>query len=216
MDQQWALIVAGGEPIPASVLDDLGTPAYIVAADSGLDRAVALGISPDLVVGDLDSADQSLLERAIASGVTVDRHPVDKDASDLELALESVADRGIDRAILIGGTGGRLSHFIANALLLGRPRRLDLEWRTGGARVRALQSGDRQVFPVAYGELVSLLPLLDPTQARSTGLRWDLGDRPLELGSTRGISNEIIATTATVTVMSGRLLSIHERNLDET
>ena len=52
---KWALIVAGGNPVKTAVLSHLDEPSWVVAADSGLDQAYRLGISPDLVVGDMDS-----------------------------------------------------------------------------------------------------------------------------------------------------------------
>ena len=59
----------------------------MIAADSGLDHATALGFAVDLVVGDLDSADPAAVDAAVAAGAAVERHPEAKDATDLELAL---------------------------------------------------------------------------------------------------------------------------------
>ena len=56
---------------------------YVIAADSGMDHALALGVEVDLLVGDLDS----VLPESIPLAKRVERHPWDKDVTDLELAL---------------------------------------------------------------------------------------------------------------------------------
>ena len=64
--------------------------AFVIAADSGLEHAAALGLSVDVLVGDLDSASASAVRAAEAAGVRIERHAVDKEATDLELAPLSV------------------------------------------------------------------------------------------------------------------------------
>jgi thiamine pyrophosphokinase len=76
------LVFAGGDPPPRSVLAEMASPDYVIAADSGLDHAVRLGVAVDLLVGDLDSVSAD----AIALAASVQRHPVDKDATDLAIA----------------------------------------------------------------------------------------------------------------------------------
>ena len=209
----WALIVAGGRSISPAVLDRVGKPAWVAAADSGLDHAYALGLEPDLVVGDMDSVSEAGLARARAAGVQIELHPVDKDATDLEPAIDAVAAAGFARAKIIGGTGGRLSHTLANALILTVDRGIRLEWLTSHARISALRSGETGTFDRAEGTLLSLFPIGDRVICSSTGLRWPLAPVELVAGSTRGISNEILAADeATVSVTAGCILLVHERN----
>jgi thiamine pyrophosphokinase len=205
-----ALIIAGGKTVKRPVLTRLDSPAWIVAADSGLDEAVRLGIRPDMVIGDMDSVSTSALADAEASGVEIVRHPEDKDATDLELAIDAVAAAGYARAQIIGGTGGRMAHTLANAMLLTRVRGLALEWVISRARISALRTGETASYHNADGALVSVLAVGGPARCTSTGLRWQLDPKPLQPGSTRGISNEIETSPATVTVIEGQVLIIHE------
>src|SRR5438093_11623178 len=116
-----ALVFAGGDPLPRHAHDDLPPPDLVVAADSGIEHAVAAGYHVDLVVGDLDSADPRTVSAARAAGAVVEHHPEAKDATDLELALAAVRDRDCTRAIVVGGHGGRGDHLLANALHLTSP-----------------------------------------------------------------------------------------------
>lgn len=212
---EWALIIAGGRTIQVDLLDRLDRPACIIAADSGLDHAFALGLRADVVVGDMDSVTDTALARATDDGITIERHPADKDATDLELAIDAAATRGFGHATIIGGTGGRFAHTLANALLLTRANHIRLDWLTTHARITALRAGESGEFDETEGPLLSVLAVGGPARCSSSGLRWPLDKTPLRPGSTRGISNEIITAEASVTVEEGCLLVIHERTIND-
>lgn len=209
-----ALIVAGGDPIDPAVAAILPSNPYVVAADSGLDQAMRLGLEPSVVVGDMDSVSPIALARAVARGVTLERHPVDKEATDLELALRHVAKGTWDSIIVLGGEGGRLDHLLANALLLAAEpfAALPIEWWTASTVVTV--AGPRH--PVrrrcAPDETVSLIAVGGPASGVTTsGLRWALEAATLPSGSTRGISNTTTTYDFTVSATSGVLLVVHER-----
>jgi thiamine pyrophosphokinase len=207
-----ALIIAGGNPIKDAVVARLRQHAWVVAADSGLDQADRLGIRPDLIVGDMDSVSATALAQAEAAGIAIERHPTAKDASDLELAVDAARAHGYDSATIIGGTGGRLAHTLANALLLTRDNDIELEWLTSTATIRSLASGAGHHFPASEGPLLSIIAVSGPAVCASTGLRWALDGKPLQVGATRGISNEIIEPIATVTVHQGVVITVHEKD----
>ena len=208
----WALIIAGGKPVQPSLAERLDEPDWIVVADSGLDQANRLGLKADLVIGDMDSVQPASLASAEKAGIEIRRYPEDKDATDLELAIDAAAAAGFSRATIIGGTGGRMAHTMANAMLLLQERTIELDWLTSRARITALRNGQEETYPDTDGPLLSVLAIGGPVRCHSTGLKWPLADAPLIPGSTRGISNEIVDHTATVRVSSGRALIIHERN----
>ncbi|MDX1689779.1 MAG: thiamine diphosphokinase [Acidimicrobiia bacterium] len=211
MPRQPVVIVAGGDAAPASVAEALPADAFVIAADSGLHTANDLGLRPDLVVGDLDSADPAAIAAARDAGVPVETHPADKDATDLELALEAAADRGLGPAVVIGGASlDRIDHFIANALLMAADRFATLEptWLVKGREVHVVRS--EATIRGTEGDIVTLLPVGGPARGvRTKGLRWALDDETLEAGSTRGVSNVLERPEATVSVESGVLIAIH-------
>lgn len=209
-----AVIIVGGEPIDAAVLGRLPSPRYVIAADSGLDHALALGLQPDVVIGDMDSVGREVLDAAVAAGVPVERHPRDKDATDLELAFQHAQARGHDHAVLLGGYGGRLSHMLGNALALVADAlsEISVEWHVNAATVYVVRHGAPLTVRGGEGDLVSLLAAGGPAEGVTTsGLRWRLDDEDLAPGSTRGISNRIINDRATVALRRGVVLAVHER-----
>jgi thiamine pyrophosphokinase len=208
-----AVVFAGGDPVPEEVRDLLPRDALVVAADSGLDLARWLGVPVDLVVGDFDSADPEAVAAAAAAGARLERHPVDKDATDLELALDAVAGLGRSPVVVVGGAGwDRLDHLVANVLLVASPRYapLRLRWWVKGAEVSPVHG--RLDVTGAPGDLLTLLAVGGPAAGvTTTGLRWPLLGETLLPGSTRGVSNELTAATASVTVEAGALVAVLTR-----
>jgi thiamine pyrophosphokinase len=202
-----AVIVIGGDSIPLEALDEIPDRRWVLAADSGLDQAVAVGLHVDFVVGDMDSVDSKTLE---AHRGPVDLHPVDKDATDFELALDHAVERpNIERIIVLGGRGGRIDHFLANAAVIASDRyaNCEIEWIAGAARIVVVRH-HAQLHGVP-GQTVSLLPAGgDVTGVTTSGLRWELNSEDLAFGSTRGVSNTFARPFATVGITSGCLLAV--------
>jgi thiamine pyrophosphokinase len=205
-----ALVFAGGVPVDGEVaarLPDAGVT--VIAADSGVEHALALGRGVDLVVGDFDSADPAAVDAATAGGAEVRRYPADKDQSDLELALHAAGAGGATRVIVVGGYGGRLDHFLANALLLASPSfaELHIEALVGDALITVIHRDVR--LSGTPGDLCSLLAVGGTARGvRTGGLRFPLDGEDLLPGSTRGVSNEFIEPVATVSLEHGALLAV--------
>ena len=221
-----ALLVGNGHVPPraclaADVFDDVG---LIVAADGGALRCRALGLRPDLVVGDFDSADAAAIEALARAGVEIRRVPAEKDESDLELALRAAIERGARRVITLGALGGpRVEHALAAIWLLAQAAAegVDLSIVDDRSVLRALVGGSAAGAPAyvevrgAPGDFVSLFPFGGDADGVSTvGLRYPLRNEPLRAGPSRGLSNELLVPVATVSCRGGRLLIVHTRRSD--
>ncbi|NNF87118.1 MAG: thiamine diphosphokinase [Acidimicrobiia bacterium] len=209
MDTKTVLVFAGGDgvelrrPLPAAD--------YVIAADSGLDLAISLGVEVDLLIGDLDSVSPDGLAAARAAEMEIEQHPADKDATDLELSLAAAVRHGAARIVVVGGGGGRIDHLLANAMLLASPgwAEIDVEWLVDAAHIVAIRH--EATIDGAPGDLLTLLAIGEPADGVSTeGLRYELSDDVLLASSTRGVSNEFMAPSVGVRVRNGVLLAIHQ------
>jgi thiamine pyrophosphokinase len=202
---------------PAELVDpDIPADAFVIAADSGVELAQALGRRIDLAVGDFDSVDLEALAAAEAAGAVVERHPAAKDATDLELALESAASRDPVEIVVVGGGGGRLDHLVAGLLALAGEASAHVPVRAqlGPARVHVVRPSSPVLLRGRPGELVTLLPVHGAAHGVTTdGLLYPLRAESLEPGSTRGVSNEMTATAATVGVAAGVVLAVQPGEL---
>jgi thiamine pyrophosphokinase len=208
VSEEVVVVVSGGEPPDplAAFAAPLGVP--LVAADRGLEHALALGLEVTVAVGDFDSASPESVAVAESAGTRIERHPQEKDATDFELALDAAATMDPKRILVLAGDGGRLDHLLSTLLLLGSER-------YAGAQVDALM-GTAWVHVVrgsralegSPGELVTLLPLGRAEAVTTEGLMYPLRGETLEAGSSRGVSNVFEAEAARVSVERGVLLAI--------
>jgi thiamine pyrophosphokinase len=204
-----AVVFAGGDAPTPATLADIVPGTLLIAADSGLGHARAAGLVVDVVVGDLDSVDPADLNAAIADGASVEGHPADKDATDLELAIGTARARGAERVVVVGAGGGRLDHFFANVLLLASPVFADIEIEARFDDTIAMVVRDSVAISGRPGEVVTLLPLGGPARGiRTDGLRWVLAGEDLLPGTSRGVSNELVAPSARITLEDGVLLVV--------
>lgn len=179
---------------------------FIIAADGGLDELYALGLTPDLIVGDFDS-----LAGALPEGVETFRHPVMKDATDMELAVREAVRRGAERVVIYGGTGGRLDHTVANIqLLVFLARRGIRGYLTGsGWTVTALNERD-MVFPAGLAGTVSVFAYSGEARVTETGLLYALEGYMLTDDTPLGVSNSFTGGEARVEVSHGTAIVMWE------
>ena len=181
----------------------------VIAADGGLDRATALGLDVDVVIGDLDSVSAGALAAAEAAGARVVRHPEAKDATDLELALDEAVRLGARSVLLVASAEGRLDHLLGSLVLLGAEpyAAIELDAIVGDALVHVVR-GERALRG-SPGELLSLIAVGGPaTGVVTSGLDFPLASETLRPGSSRGLSNVFTATEARVALDAGVLLAI--------
>ena len=165
-----------------------------------------LGISPDLIVGDMDSYDGNVDKFSCK----IISFPREKNKTDTEIAMEFARDISPGEIIIIGALGRRFDHSLGNVHLLfkgftmGIPvviidsyQRIDLVWK------------DLYIDSGKAGGVISLIPFSSEVKGIVTsGLKYPLENDTLYHGETRGISNEILQIPFSITVKSGLLLVI--------
>lgn len=188
------VVVIGGGPLSARAVTDVLPDATIIAADSGLDHAVAAGLRPTVLIGDLDSISAHGKMWAYAHELEIDQHPVDKGSTDTELALVRAAATEADTLLVFGAAGDRFDHALGTVAALGNPVlarfetvRLVLDETT----IYVLHAGRSVTVDLPEGSSFSLIALHGACRGvQVTGARWPLTDAAFEPSSTLGISNE--------------------------
>jgi thiamine pyrophosphokinase len=205
------LVITGGAPLDDVAVRAASGAARVVAADGGLDHALAAGITPDILVGDLDSISAAGLEWATAN-IPVERHPTDKAATDTELALSCAAAIAPERVVLLAGRGDRLDHGIAALGALGGDALAAVpvvEGWWGSDHVLVVRPGRAVELTEPPGTTFSLLALHGRCRGVSvTGSRWPLVDADLAAMSGLGVSNEVDDLPCRVAVDAGVLTVI--------
>jgi len=211
-----AVIFVNGEQADLEgMLGFLHPEDYLVAADGGLRHFFSLNLSPDLLIGDLDSVSVDDVVRVEQSGGRVIQFPIHKNETDLELALQAVIEQGCQSIWIMGALGGRLDMILANISLLMLPELAGLDVRLGDGidEVFLIEPDDvgKEIIGQT-GDRVSLLPWGGPAGGVQTeNLYYPLRQETLFPERTRGISNLMTSQSARVTIESGRLICIHTR-----
>ena len=155
------VVVIGGGPLSPFVVSEVDDDATIIAADSGLDHAVAAGLRPTVLIGDLDSISAHGKMWAYAHEVEIDEYPADKDAHRHRAGASPRRLASTPRDLLVlGATGDRFDHTLGT---LGRAR------PPGARRVRNDPAAPRRASPSTSStpgtRSPSTLPLAGPLLA---------------------------------------------------
>ncbi len=188
------VVVIGGGALSPRLTAEIALGATIIAADSGLDHAVAAGLRPTVLVGDLDSISAHGKLWAYAHELEIDQHPVDKAATDTELALVRSAETDATDLLVFGAVGDRFDHALGTLAALGSPLLAGFEsirFTLDDTSVHVMHPGRSVTIDLPQNTSFSLLALHGPCHGvEVTGARWPLSDASLEPSSTLGISNE--------------------------
>jgi len=206
------VVAAGDAPANEDWANRIRPGDLIVGADGGAGRALAHGLVPDVVVGDMDSTPAEVLAALAAQQVELVRHPRAKDETDLELALCYAAGQGAEEIVVLGALGGRLDHTLSNVLLLALPELEGVTVRIvhGREEVLLARSGERVPLLGESGDVVSLLPLGGDVHGVTTsGLLWPLDHETLRFAFSRGVSNVLTGREAWIEVEEGYLVVVH-------
>jgi thiamine pyrophosphokinase len=182
---------------------------FLIAADGGGRHCLALGLRPQLVIGDLDSLTRPELDLLNSQGAEIIQFPTRKDFTDLELAIEHARSLGILDILILGGLGERWDQTLANVFLATAFPDLNIHLVDGNQEIFYLRSGGTITINGCPGDTVSLATLGSEAQGITTSmLEYPLHDEDLPLGSTRGISNVLLENKAQVKLRKGILLVV--------
>lgn len=202
-------VILGSAPVDESERHFIGTQIspedFLVCADGGYETARSLGCRPDLLIGDLDSCTE-----ALPPEIEAIRLPVRKDDTDMMYSLKECLDRGYRKFLLLGATGGRLDHTVANLCGLYY---LAMHNAKGVLADRqneiVLVINGRVGLQGEPGSLVSVFPYGASYCTLSyEGLEYPLDHYRLYPYDPMGTSNRLIGTTAKITVHEGPALII--------
>jgi thiamine pyrophosphokinase len=199
-------VITGAAPLAPAAIAGIPPDALVVAADGGLDHALAAGLAPSVLVGDLDSVSGDGLAWAQAHA-EVREHPADKALTDTELAVAYSVERGPRHFILVAGRGDRLDHAVAAVGTLGGAA-LDevpvVEGWWGADHVTVARPGRPALINRPGGTTFSVLALHGPCRGVTiAGARWPLVDADLDAVVGLGVSNQVSASPVTVAVGTG-------------
>lgn len=199
--QQLALICSAHIRDYALIKEKLTAYPNIIAVDGGADHCKEMGITPDLIIGDLDSIEQATL--TFFKETPLKKFPEEKDSTDLELALAEIDWSEIEQVTVFAALENRADHALTNLIILSRyPGKVVFETEEDCC-FAIDQSVQLQTSP---GQRISLIPLNgDAVGVTTSGLKWELENQTLGKNYI-SISNEANGTRVDISLAKGDLL----------
>jgi len=175
--------------------------AFVIAADAGLNYLRAVGIEPDLTVGDFDSLGK------IPLGANVVVHSPEKNETDMLLAACEALSRKAKHILIYGGTGGRPDHEFANIQTLAYIANHGAKgYLIGRGSVITVIKNSSLVFGAEATGVISVFCIGDRAEGVDlTGLKYPLKNHTLSFDYPLGVSNEFIGVPSEVSVKNGLL-----------
>lgn len=174
---------------------------YIICADGGYNYAESLDVTPDIIIGDMDSVKSKDIqtERIV--------FPVRKNLTDSEIVIDYAEEKGFDELLLLGFTGGRADHLLTNIMLLvSRP---DINMMIVDEYSEIVPAKKENIIYGSKGSLVSIIPINGDLKGVTTeNLEYPLDNETLFFGQGRGVSNVMLSDMCRIKIESGTGLII--------
>ncbi|KUO70067.1 MAG: hypothetical protein APF77_24655 [Clostridia bacterium BRH_c25] len=207
------VIISSGEIYDYSFCHDIVQAAdRIICADGGTRHAINMGLIPNVIIGDMDSSAVRYIDYYRKKGVEVVQYPPDKDKTDTHICVEFALAFSRE-IILLGATGSRIDHMIANISLLklGIERNIPISIMDNKNYIRMIK--DSIILEGNKGDYFSLIPFTDKVEGISTkGAHYELMDAVMELGDPYGVSNYFEEETVEISISKGYLLVIKAKD----
>lgn len=199
-------VIFGGADIADYSEVSVPEGAAVIAADRGYIHCKRLRIVPDVLVGDFDS-----LEGELPYDVKTVTAPCEKDDTDLIMAVREGIKHGCTDFLIYGADGGRMGHTFANIQTLSfiSAKGLTGELRGNGFDM-LIQAAGEKCYPDKGYEYVSIFSLTDSAALSVKGLKYG-GSFTLQRSYPMGVSNEFTEQSCEITVHSGEILIIFEK-----
>lgn len=211
------LIISGGNIDEAFLrkLLDINQYSEIIAADHGLIAGDHLNLPLDFIVGDFDSVPKEIVDKYQRNNVPIITFPVEKDKTDTELAIELAIEHQAKSIDIVGATGSRLDHTLANMNLLTIPLKKGIEAYIIDANNKFYLK--KEIFAIQknnqYGDYISFLPFHGDVKGLSLkGFKYPLDNVTLSAGESICISNELIVDTGEVCFTEGTLMVFESKD----
>ncbi len=187
-----------------SLLQPVGENDVVIAADGGLRHTQALGLEPDVILGDFDSLGY------VPQGAQV--FPVEKDDTDSMLAVRKGLQMGCRRFILYGALDGpRLDHTLANLQTLCFLKAQGAAGFLAGMHtVATVISEETLEFPQEMTGVLSLFCMGEEAHVTIRNLQYQLENGTLTADFPLGVSNHFVGKAASVTVSGGKVIALYD------
>lgn len=212
-----AVIVSGGmlqEEFVSAKLRELEYD-VLIGVDRGVEFLYRHQIKPNYIVGDFDSLSEEIVQfYRENTNVFIRKFNPEKDFSDTEIAVHQALELNCEELILLGATGNRIDHVLANIQVLAIPHRKGVHAEIIDENNRIYLIEHEAVLEKAkmYGKYFSVFPLDRCIEKFSiVGAKYPLHNHRLCPYDSLCVSNQAEEEQVKITFSEGIVILIEAR-----
>lgn len=211
------MIVSGGMIQEEFVAAKLKESKYdvLIGVDRGVEFLYRNHIKPDYIVGDFDSLSEEIVQfYQENTDVFIRKFNPEKDFSDTEIAVRQAMELNCEEIILLGATGNRIDHVLANIQVLTIPHKegIHAEIIDQNNRIYLIENEAILEKSKMYGKYFSVFPLDRCIEKFSiTGARYPLHNHRLCPYDSLCVSNQAQEEKVQITFSEGIVILIEAK-----
>ena len=202
------VIIANGDvEYTSDIIKIIKNAQMIISADGGARHLRTLNISPHVMIGDFDSISPDNYSFFKKKQIKILNFPLKKNHTDTELCVSYALENKASDITLLGVTGSRLDHTLANIFLLKKLAKLNIEARIINKHNEIFIVTDFIELKGNPRELLSIIPVTqNVTGVTLTGLEYPLKNASMQMGDSLGISNVFKESVVSISIKKGVLI----------
>ena len=178
----------------------------VIGVDSGVKHLNKFAITPDLIIGDLDSIDKKLLTESAKKNIEIIKYPKNKDQTDFEIALNYAQKLEFESIDIIGGENGEIDHLLSIFMTISINKCSNkTTWFYGKQKILF----NPKSISINLNQIFSLIPLSNIKNLNISGAKWNLQNKNIDFGSTRTLRNESVERLIKISCDEGKYCIIY-------
>jgi thiamine pyrophosphokinase len=168
----------------------------IIAADGAANKLREINITPDLIIGDLDSIN---LNDFSDSRII---HRPDQDKSDFQKSLDYLSEIGLLPSLILGANGGFIDHILHNINIIIT---YGCSFYSPPLLGVSLQGAHKYHYKLAPGTKISLIGF-NHARVKTSGLKWELDGEVIHFPGNNSCFNRVKEENISIDILAGDLL----------
>ena len=178
----------------------------VIGVDSGVEHLNKFAITPDLIIGDLDSIDKNLLTESAKKNIEIIKYPKNKDQTDFEIALDYAQKLEFESIDIIGGENGEIDHLLSIFMTISINKCSNkTTWFYGKQKILF----NPKSISINLNQIFSLIPLSNIKNLNISGAKWNLQNKNIDFGSTSTLRNESVERLIKISCDEGKYCIIY-------
>lgn len=170
---------------------------FVIAADAGYIYAQEMGFTPDLVVGDFDTAPKPEHLACVS-------YKAEKDDTDCGIAVKAAISKGATEIFIVAGLGGRIDHTLANIATITSCLEYGIKcYLISDNEIVTVTDREENKYSVGTNVTVSVFPSGEECVVSYKGLKYPLENHKLQNNFPLGISNLTTEEEIEILIHSG-------------